>query len=59
VQQKQDSYTVGDYMTSVADLYCAKESTTIDEGIAYTELYIILVCVHSTLHLLVQVAGRM
>ncbi|KAG0585297.1 hypothetical protein M758_2G002000 [Ceratodon purpureus] len=31
--QKHDSFTVGDYMTSVSDLYCAKESTTIDEAL--------------------------
>lgn len=31
--QKQESYTVGDYMTPVSELYCAKESTTIDEAL--------------------------
>ena len=47
MQQKQDSYTVGDYMTSVSDLYCAKEDTTIDEGISYTALYNLLVYVRA------------
>lgn len=32
VQQKQETYTVGDYMTPVSELYCATVNTTIDEG---------------------------
>ncbi|XP_024377762.1 CBS domain-containing protein CBSX2, chloroplastic isoform X1 [Physcomitrium patens] len=31
--QKQEPYTVGDYMTPVSDLYCATVNTTIDEAL--------------------------
>lgn len=32
VQQRQESYTVGDYMTPLNDLFVATKDTTIDEG---------------------------
>uniref|UniRef100_A0A7I4D6C3 CBS domain-containing protein n=1 Tax=Physcomitrium patens TaxID=3218 RepID=A0A7I4D6C3_PHYPA len=31
--QKQETYTVGDYMTPVSELYCATVNTTIDEAL--------------------------
>lgn len=52
LQQKQESYTVGDYMTPVSELYCATVNTTIDEGIQLLEFLsfdtiIVNVCQHT------------